>query len=542
MESRKLLPNASYFAFTATPKNKTLEIFGAPDPQADGTVKHRSFHSYTMKQAIEEGFIVDVLKNYTPVKSYYQLAKIIEDDPAFDVKKAHKKLRRYVEENNHAIRIKAEIMVDHFHEQVIAQRKIGGQARAMVVTNGIKQAITYFHAIRDYLVECKSPYRAIVAFSGEYAFNGNNVTEASCNGFPSGQIAERFKKDQKDEKDQKYSYRFLICADKFQTGYDEPLLHAMYVDKTLSGIKAVQTLSRLNRAAPGKRDVFVLDFKNDVDTIKESFADYYRTTILADETDPNRLHDLQADLDNYQVYSLEQIGDFARQYLGGAERNNLDPILDECVKIYRDDLDEDSQVKFKSKAKTFIRTYSFLSAVLSYTSVAWEERSIFLNFLIPKLPTPKEEDLSQGIIEAIDMDSYRTEKLAMQKIHLPDEDAEIEPVPPVGEGHKLEPETDRLSNIIEEFNERFGGIPWDDSDRVKKVITQELPKRVSNNQAYSNAKENSDEQNARIEHDKALQDEVEEIILDDIEFYKYFRNNDDFRRWVTDKVFELTYR
>ncbi len=298
MEAKKLLPNASYFAFTATPKNKTLEIFGEPEPQPDGTVRHRPFHSYTMKQAIQEGFILDVLKHYTPVESYYKLVKKVEGDPEFDTKRAKKKLRRYVESHEHAIRLKAEIMVDHFHEQVLALNKIGGQARAMVVTSGIERAIQYYHAIRDYLIERKSPYRAIVAFSGEHEYGGVKVTEASLNAFPSSQIADKIQED---------PYRFLICADKFQTGYDEPLLHTMYVDKVLSGVKAVQTLSRLNRAHPQKHDVFVLDFMNDTDTIQQAFADYYRTTILADETDPNKLHDLQAALDGSQVYSTAQI-------------------------------------------------------------------------------------------------------------------------------------------------------------------------------------------------------------------------------------------
>jgi type I restriction enzyme R subunit len=217
MEARKLLPNASYFAFTATPKNKTLEIFGDPMPDGD-KVKHRPFHSYTMKQAIQEGFILDVLKSYTPVESYYRLIKTIESDPEFDTKRAKKKLRRYVESNDHAIRLKAEIMVDHFHEQVVALKKIGGQARAMVVTSGIERAIQYFHAIRDYLKERKSPHQAIVAFSGEYDYGGVSVTESSLNGFPSKDIPDRIAED---------PYRFLICADKFQTGYDEPLMYTM---------------------------------------------------------------------------------------------------------------------------------------------------------------------------------------------------------------------------------------------------------------------------------------------------------------------------
>ena len=303
---------------------------------------------------------------------------------------------------------------------VVAQNKIGGAARAMVVTNGIERAIQYYHAIRDYLAERKSRYQALVAFSGEHELGGAKVTEASLNGLPSSQIAARFRED---------PYRFLVCADKFQTGYDEPLLHTMYVDKTLSGIKAVQTLSRLNRAHPKKHDVFVLDFLNDADTIREAFADSYRATILADETDPNKLHDLQAELDRAQVYAGEQVDEFVRRYLGGDDRDRLDPILDACVAVYVGELDEDGQVEFKGKAKGFIRTYSFLSSILPYSNAEWEKRSIFLNFLIPKLPAPEEPDLSKGILDAIDLDSYRVEKQAMQRIMLPDEDAEIDPVP-----------------------------------------------------------------------------------------------------------------
>jgi type I restriction enzyme R subunit len=532
MEAKKLLPNASYFAFTATPKNKTLEIFGAPEPQPDGTVKHRPFHSYTMKQAIQEGFILDVLRHYTPVESYYKLVKKVESDPEFDTKRAKKKLRRYVESHDHAIRLKAEIMVDHFHEQVLALNKIGGEARAMVVTSGIERAVQYFHAIRDYLTERKSRYRPIVAFSGEHEYGGTKVTEASLNGFPSSQIADKIQED---------PYRFLVCADKFQTGYDEPLLHTMYVDKVLSGIKAVQTLSRLNRAHPKKHDVFVLDFMNDTDTIEMAFADYYRTTLLAEETDPNKLHDLKAALDGHQVYSDAQMDQLVALYLGGAERDRLDPILDACVADYRERLDEDGQVDFKGKGKAFLRAYGFLSSILPYTNAEWEKLSIFLTFLVPKLPAPVEEDLSKGILEAIDMDSYRVEKQAAVKIQLPDADAEIEPVPTTGGGHKPEPELDRLSNILKAFNDQFGNIPWSDGDRVHKLITEDIPSRVAADQAYQNARRNSDKQNARIEHDKALARVMTAVLKDDTELFRQFMDNEGFRRWLTDTVFGLTY-
>ncbi|HRQ64413.1 MAG TPA: type I restriction endonuclease subunit R [Xanthomonadaceae bacterium] len=532
MEAKKLLPNASYFAFTATPKNKTLEIFGLPEPQQGGTVKHRPFHSYTMKQAIQEGFILDVLKHYTPVESYYKLVKKVEGDPEFDTKRAKKKLRRYVESHDHAIRLKAEIMVDHFHEQVLQLSKIGGEARAMVVTSGIERAIQYYHAIRDYLAERKSRTQAIVAFSGEHEYGGAKVTEASLNGFPSSQIADRIQED---------PYRFLICADKFQTGYDEPLLHTMYVDKVLSGIKAVQTLSRLNRAHPKKHDVFVLDFMNDADTIQEAFADYYRTTVLAEETDPNKLHDLKSALDTYQVYAPAQVDDLVALYLGGADRDRLDPILDACVADYRERLDEDAQVDFKGKAKAFLRAYGFLSQVLPYTHADWEKLSIFLTFLVPKLPAPVEEDLAKGILEAIDMDSYRVEKQAVARIQLPDADAEIEPVPTTGGGRKPEPELDQLSNILKTFNDQFGNIPWTDKDRIYRKITEEIPPKVASDAAYQHARQNSDKQNARIEHDMALKRVVVALMKDDTELFRQFMDNEGFRRWMTDTVFGLTY-
>ena len=530
IESRKLLPNASYFAFTATPKNKTLEIFGVPYSEG-GEVKHRPFHGYTMKQAIQERFIEDVLKHYTPVASYYRLAKTVEGDPEYDVKKARKKLRVYVESHSKAIRDKAEIMVDHFLEQVIGQNKIGGQARAMVVTGSIQRAIQYFFAFTAYLTEIKSPYKPIVAFSGEPEYKGEKVSESKLNGFPSNDIADTIQED---------PYRFLICAEKFQTGYDEPLLHTMYVDKVLSGIKAVQTLSRLNRAHPKKHDVFVLDFQNDTETIEKAFADYYRTTILSKETDPNKLHTLKSELDQYQVYCPEQIDTLVELYLGGADRDKLDPILDACVAVYVNDLDENGQVNFKGKAKAFTRTYDFLATILPYGVKDWEKLSIFLNFLISKLPAPIEEDLAKGILEAIDMDSYRAEKKATMAIALPDANAEIEPVPTSGGGHKPEPEMDRLSNIVKAFNDQFGGL-FADAKRMEKRITDEIPKKVAADERYQNAKKNSDRQNAKIEHDKALKRVITALFKDDAQLFKQFQDNDSFRHWLTDTVFGMTY-
>jgi len=532
MEAKKMISNANYFAFTATPKNKTLEIFGEAFKEGD-KVKHYPFHYYTMKQAIQEGFILDVLKYYTSINSYYLLTKSVEGDPMYDTKKAQKKLHRYVESHQKAIKEKAEIMIDHFHEQVSGVHKIGGKARAMVVTSGIERAIQYYHAFKEYLKEMKSPYEAIVAFSGEHEFGGVRVTEMSINGFPSNLIPEKIKND---------PYRFLIVAEKFQTGYDEPLLHTMYVDKMLSGIKAVQTLSRLNRAYPQKHDTFILDFFNEAKTIKEAFADYYRTTILSEETDPNKLHDLKSTLDGYQVYAWSQVEELVIKYLTGVERSELDPILDAGVANYKADLDEDGQVDFKGKAKAFVRTYGFLSSILPYANAEWEKLSIFLNFLIPKLPAPREDDFTRGILEAIDMDSYRNEILATTKVTLPDENAEIGPVPTSGGGRKDEPEMDHLSNIIKAFNDQFGNIDWKDADKINKVITEEIPAKVAANEAYKNAIKNSDKQNARIEHDKALQRVIINLLNDHTELFKQFMDNTSFKKWLSDTIFQETYK
>lgn len=528
--SRKLLPNASYFAFTATPKNKTLEMFGNEMP--DGTFM--PFHSYTMKQAIQEGFILDVLEHYTPVLSWYRLIKTISDDPAFDVKKAMKKLRRYVESQDHAIRKKAEIMIDHFHDHVLAKKKIGGRARAMVVTSGIERAMQYKGAFDAYLGERKSPFKSIVAFSGEHEFRGKNLDEAKMNGFPSSRIEEVFRTED--------DYRFLIVADKFQTGYDEPLLHTMYVDKILSGGKAVQTLSRLNRAHPRKHDTFILDFVNDSDMIQAAFAPYYRTTILSEATDPDKLHDLKTAIDGYQVYAETDVETFVALYLRGAERDQLDPILDGCVAVYISNLDEDKQIKFKGKSKAFLRTYNFLATILPYAIPAWEKLSIFLNFLVPKLPAPPDDDLTKGLLETIDMDSYRAEVLAQTSIALPDEDGMVEPVPLGGGGGKSEPEMDLLSNIVKQFNELWGDIPWQDKDKVRQIITEELPSKVAQDRAYQNAQTHSDKHAARIEHDRALKDSILAFLSDQTELFKQFQDNESFRKWLCDTVFAATYQ
>ena len=540
MEGRKLLNNASYFAFTATPKNKTLETFGilvvdeygTPILNDKGELQHKPFHVYTMKQAIQEGFILDVLRNYTPIDSFYRLMKTVEDDPMFDKKRAQKKLRNFVESDSYTIAKKAAMMVDHFHEQVIAKGKVGGQARAMVVTASIPRCIEYYYAINKCLSERHSPYKTIIAFSGECKYNGQEppLTSAGMNGFPDAKIPKTFKAD---------PYRILIVADMFQTGFDEPLLHTMYVDKMLYDIKAVQTLSRLNRCHPKKYDTFVLDFANKLEIIEESFSRYYRTTILSGETDPNKLYDLVATMDGYQVYSGDDVEHLVNLYLNGADRDKLDPTLDACTALYKQ-LETDDQIKFKSAAKAFCRTYGFLGAILPYGNADWERLSIFLNLLIPKLPSPREDDLSQGILEAIDLESYRNEARESISIKLEDSDSEVAPVPSGKVGHIIEPEMDLLSVILSDFNDMFGNINWNDADNVRRQIL-EIPAMVSKDEKYQNAMKNSDEQSARLESERALQQVIFAIMADNMELFKQFQDNPSFKKWLSDLVFNLTY-
>lgn len=531
VEGRKLVKTASYFAFTATPKNKTEEVFGTPYEE-DGQIKHRPFHVYTMKQAIQEGFILDVLKNYVTIDSWYKIAKKVEDDPMFDKKRAQKKLRSFVEGNPDVIAKKAAMMVDHFHEQIIARKKLGGQSRAMVVTASIPRCIETYYAITKCLADRHSPYKAIIAFSGECSYHGQEppLTSAAMNGFPDAKIPQEFKKD---------PYRLLVVADMFQTGFDEPLLQTMYVDKPLSDIAAVQSLSRLNRAAPGKDEVYVLDFANKAETIEKAFSRFYRTTILSGETDPNKLYDLISLMEDYQVYDHSDVEKVVDLFLSGGERDRLDPLLDPCVALYNQ-LETDDQIQFKSAAKAFVRTYGFLGSILPYGNAAWEKLSIFLNLLIPKLPSPQTDDLSEGILAAVDLDSYRNEAREAVAIRLEDEDAEIAPIPTGKVGHIVEPEMDPLSHIISEFNDMFGNIQWNDADNVQRQLLQ-IPAMVSHDEKYRNAMKNSDEQEARTESERALQQVIFSIMADNMELFKQFQDNPSFKKWLTDMVFNLTY-
>ena len=532
IRSHKLLANASYFAFTATAKAKTLELFGTPLPPDDeGKIGRRPFHVYMMKQAIEEKFILNVLQYYMPVSSYYRLAKTIEADPLFNSKHARGKLRRYVESHHTAIRNKAEIMVDHFLDDVLPLREMKGEARSMVVTGGIERAVQYFQAVRTYLRERRSPFLPIVAFSGEHNFGAGPVSEASLNGFPSSEITSRIQED---------PYRFLICADKFQTGYDEPLLQAMYVDKALGGIQAVQTLSRLNRAAPGKKRVFILDFQDNTAAVEAAFADYFKTTLLSKETDTNKLHDLRDDLDKLGVYSWEQVEAVVALFLQGnpgKRDERIDAILSQCRLTYTEQLNEKNQATFKSEAKAFVRSYDFLATILTYDNPEWEKLSIFLTLLVRALPAPGEDDLTKGMLELIDLDSYRIEKQAQRSLHLPDQDSTLDPAPVSTGGFGSQPELEPLSVIVTNFNEQFG-TSFNDEDRIRRLICEEIAPEVARDQRYRNARANTPN-TAAIELQAALNRAIDPLFLDQTEFYKQFKDNPQFRNFVQEYVERL---
>lgn len=532
IEGRKMVKNANYYAFTATPKNKTLEMFGKKIPQPDGKPKFEPHHNYTMRQAIQEGFILDVLKNYTPYQSYYKVveSEIIrkrKENPEFDRDQAQKKIRWYVESRPETVEKKAAIIVNHFINNVINRNKVGGQARAMVVTAGIERAIDYYYAISKQLQDMRSPYKAVIAFSGKKMYHGKEESEASINKFPSADIEKNMKVD---------PYRILVVADKFQTGYDEPLLHTMYVDKGLTDIKAVQTLSRLNRCHPKKKDTFILDFANDPEDIKESFQRYYKMTTLAGETDPNKLNDLIFELDEFNIYTQAEIDLYCRKYLGSSPREELDPIIDTCVERFKNDLQEEQQIACKSAMKNFVRIYTFLAAIMPFGSEDWEKRWTFYKYLVTKLPKLKREDFTEGLLESIDFDQLRIVEQEAAKISLENENAEIAPVPTGnGAAGKKEPDLVKLSDILEEFNQRYGGVEWEYPDKVKKDI-DELPKELAENESFANAVLHADESTVQIEGGDALQQIIVKNMAARSELFRIFLENQEFQNFLVERV------
>lgn len=522
VKSRKLLTNASYFAFTATPKNKTLELFGVPHPQGD-KVTFDAFHLYSMKQAIEEGFIKDVLQNYTTFQSFYSLLKKIEDDPEYDKQGAQKKLKAYVESHEHAIKKKTKLMVSHFMDNVIRKKKMGVKAKAMMVTSSRKNAVGYKKAFDAYLKSINSPYKAIVAFSGEI----DDETEASLNGFSSASIPTEFEKDE---------YKFLLVANKFQTGFDQPLLHTMYVDKKLGGVNAVQTLSRLNRSHPLKRDTFVLDFANSAEDIEAAFKPYFESTILGEATDPNKLFNLKDALDEYQVYTPEQVRDFSNKILANVPVDQLHASLDESAALFRSDLDELQQADFRAKVKTYVRLYVFLSQIVPFENPDLERLYIFLNHLQHKLGGKSSADLASGVLENIDMDSYRLQLESTTSIVL-EQGEDLKPIPTDMRGGLNEPEIDKLSNILQTFNDRFG-TEFEDADKVRQMAESIATDVAKNNELISSI-QHSDEQNARITSDKIVSQELLKHVTTNFDLYKLYSDNKEFKEDFSAMMFDM---
>jgi len=534
IESRKMIKNGSYFAFTATPKNKTLETFGVPRQyMKEGEVKiaFDAFHLYSMKQAIEEEFILDVLQNYTTYNSYYKLIKSVEENPEFDTKQAQKKLRAYVEGHEFAIAEKAKIMIDHFHTDV--RHLVNGEAKAMVVTKSILTAIKYKQAFDEYLKEIKSPYKAIVAFSGKKEYKGIEYDEQGMNNFDSykNDIPKNLKKKE---------HRFLIVANKFQTGFDQPLLHTMYVDKKLRDVQAVQTLSRLNRAyKPYKKDTFVLDFYNSAEEIKEAFDPYFTSTILSEETSPNKLNDLLDALEKFEVYNEEVVKDFFEKYSGDSPRTILDPIIDSAAHVFTFDLDIDKKIDFKIKVKSFLRTYSYLARLLDFNNLYWEQLFWYLKYLLPKLTIEGNEDLSDGILQSIDMESYRPAKQGTDKISLIEEPGYVTPIPVGVGGGKSETELDSLENILNAFNHRFGDIDWTDKDKVNEILTQQIPADMKADGRIMEAINTSpDKQNAKIASDRKVDELMQQYLFTQTEIFKKFSTDKDFQRRYKEFIYD----
>ena len=527
IKGRKMAKNANYYAFTATPKNKTLEMFGDKVERIGLDPLYIPFHEYTMKQAIEEGFILDVLKNYTPYSSYYRVLKAVEEDPEYDKKKAMGKIRAYVERQPETIEKKAEIIVEHFLKKVYM--KIGGKARAMVITSSIERAIEFYKVITRMLDERNSQYKAIVAFTDK-EIDGKVVTESELNGFPSAEIEQRVEQE---------PYRFLIVADKFQTGYDQPLLHTIYVDKQLSDVKAVQTLSRLNRCHPKKQDTFVLDFANDPEMIREAFQRYYKTTILEGESDVNKLNDLTGTIEAFNFYTQDDVDQVATLYLLGTddERPKIDAVIDAVVVRFKTELNEDEQIKCKSALKNFNRCYPYFSAIMPYESPEWEKQYVFYSLLVKKLPKLKIDDSTDGLLDNIDFDKYRIVKEEERAIELDNENTNVKPIPVGSVGGKPQPEMDALSSIVKDFNDTYGNIEWKNRDEVQRQI-EELPARIATSLDFVNAVRNGDKQVAQITFNDDIINIVASMLEEKTEFVQTYFANPDFQNFVNARVYQ----
>ncbi len=532
LKARKTKDNASYLAFTATPKNATLERFG--NKQEDGSFK--PFHLYSMKQAIEEGFILDVLANYTTYKSYYEIEKSIQDNPLFDTKKAQKKLRAYVERDKRTIATKAEIMLEHFIREVYTTKKLKGKAKGMVLTQNIESAIRYYLAIKRILADKGNPFNIAVAFSGKKTVDGVEYTEGDLNGFAEKDTRDKFDSDE---------YRLLVVANKYLTGFDQPKLCSMYIDKKLQGVLAVQALSRLNRAADklNKRteDLFVLDFFNQAEDIKTSFDPFYTSTSLSKATDVNILHELKGTLDDVAVYEWAEVESFVEKYFEGVDAQQLSPIIDTAAHRFNQELDLEDEEKadVKIKAKQFVKIYGQMASIMPYEVLVWEKLFWFLKFLIPKLIVrTKEDELIDELLESVDLSTYGLERTKLNNaIGLDDSATELDPQNPNPRGaHGGDEEKDPLDEIIKSFNERwFHG--WDATPEDQRVKFISISKHIQAHPDYqAKVADNKDAQNRDLAFKKILNDVMGQQRKKELELYKLFAKDESFYQALFDTI------
>ncbi len=526
MKDRKMSSNCSYFAFTATPKKETLERFGSKDSEG----QFHPFHLYSMKQAIEEGFILDVLTNYTTYRSYYELTKSIEENPEYNNDKAQKLLRSYVERDAKTIEVKAEVMLNHFDAKIFRNHKLKGKAKAMVVTKDIECAIMYYDALQELAKQNKLPYKILIAFSGSKNIKGREYTEAEMNGFSESKTAENFDSDE---------YRILVVANKYLTGFDQPKLCAMYIDKPLAGVLAVQALSRLNRSANdlGKlsEDLFILDFYNSKDDIKEAFDPFYTSTTLSEATDVNVLHELKTTLLSMGVFDMEEVNEFVELYLAGADADKWSPIIDTAADRFNKEIEwpENGKADFKMKCKQFVKVYSRVAAIIDYEVPDWEKLFWFFRYLIPLLIVPgRNADDIKDLLDSVDLNTYGLRRTALNEtIGLDAGETVVDPNKPVmvNAGSNDDGSKDFLDTILKEFNERwFKGWQATPDDQRAKFI--KLAKAVSENEDYRTMIVGNPDQQAVDEiYAKIIDKIVRDARRSDMSLYKEYQQNDGFK-------------
>lgn len=525
MRSRKMRGNASYFAFTATPKATTLEKFGEVQP--DGTFN--PFHLYSMKQAIEEGFILDVLANYTTYKSYYEIEKSIIDNPLFDTTKAQKKLKAYVEGHKETIQTKAEIILNHFIPNIVNAKKLKGKAKAMVVTQNIEAAINYYQALKKILESKGANFKIMIAFSGKKTLSGIEYTEDTVNGFPGKDMKEKFDTD---------DYRLLVVANKFLTGFDQKKLTAMYVDKKLQSVLAVQALSRLNRSANnlGKKteDLFVLDFFNSTEDIKKAFDPFYTSTSLSEATDVNVLHDLKDKLDGEGVYEWDEIEEFVEKFFRKASADELSPLTGRAAQRFNKDLEltDIEKADFKIKAKQFVKIYGQMASIMPFEVVSWEKLFWFLKFLIPHLIVKDTTtDTVDELLNSVDLSTYGLERTKLSHaIKLDGAGNTLDPQNPNPRGaHTNDEDKDELDLIIRGFNERWFN-DWEATPDEQRVKFVSLAKHVQNHPNFQKQfVDNPDIQNRDLALEKIINDAISKQRRSELEMYKLYFQDEGFR-------------